>query len=72
MHGDKFLLAMLFLDLDVVALHSGKERSSFKKLWDIEPSFFVAAPNDEITWLLLLMNLLSIEEEEEVTGCCCY
>jgi hypothetical protein len=58
--------------LDAVAPHSGKERSSFKKRWDIEPSISVAAPNDETTQLLLLMNLLSIEEEEEVTGCCCY
>jgi hypothetical protein len=65
------LLAILFLDLDVVAPHLSKECSSFKKLWDIEPSFSVAAPNDQITRLLLLMNLLSIEKEE-VTGCCCY
>jgi anti-anti-sigma regulatory factor len=55
----------------------GKERSSFKKLWDIKSSFSVAAPNDEITRLLLLVNLLSVEEEEEeeeeeVRSCCCY
>jgi hypothetical protein len=55
----------LFLDSDAAAPRSDKERSSFKKLWDIEPSFSVAAPNDEITRLLLLVNLLSVEEEEE-------
>jgi hypothetical protein len=58
--------------LDVVAPHTGKECSSLKKRWDVKPSFSVAAPNDKITQLLLLMHLLSIEEEEEVTGCCCY
>jgi hypothetical protein len=58
--------------LDVAAPRLGKERSSFKKLWDIKSLFSAAAPNDEITRLLLLVNLLSVEEEEEVRSCCCY
>jgi hypothetical protein len=59
--------------LDVAAPRLDKERSSFKKLWDISRNS-VVAPNDEITRLLLLVNLLSVEEEEEeeVRSCCCY